>query len=63
MEKETIMVWDVVFYTEDEKGNVKKYRPKDNFDCSYIAESVDFDDLEEIDEETEQLDRKSIDIY
>ena len=47
MDKElTIMVWDVVFYTEDEEGNQKKYRLKPKADCSYIAESVDMEDLE-----------------
>ncbi len=51
MNKElSIMVWDVIFYTEDEDGNQKKYRPKYKFDCSYIAESVEFEDLEAIEE-------------
>ena len=59
MEKEelSIMVWDVIFYTEDEEGNQQHYRPKDKFDCSHIAESVDFEDLEAIDEEVEDIDK------
>jgi len=54
-EELSIMVWDVIFYTEDEEGNQKKYRLKPKADCSYIAESVDFEDLESI-EEVEEVD-------
>ena len=54
------MVWDVIFYTEDEdgnpttdkNGNLIKYRA--DIDCSSIAEGVDLEDLEAIDEEEEK---------
>ena len=62
MKKElSIMVWDVIFYTEDEdgnpttdkNGNLIKYRA--DIDCSSIAEGVDLEDLEAI-EEVEEVD-------
>ncbi len=48
---ENILVWDCIFYTQDEDGNITKYRTNDDFDHSYIAESVEMSDLVEIEEE------------
>jgi len=56
MNKEySIAVWDIQFYKVDEdgnpltdnKGNVQLYNAP-NYDCSYLAEGLDDDDLEEI---------------
>lgn len=46
--KLNILVWDIIFYTEDEHGTIRKYRPHNNVDMSHIAESVEMEDLEEI---------------
>ena len=53
--KYSIAVWDIQFYKVDEDGNellnddgsVKLYNATD-YDCSYLAEGLDDDDLEEI---------------
>ena len=47
-EELSILVWDVIFYTEDEHGTIRKYRTNNDVDMSHIAESVDMEDLEEI---------------
>ena len=57
----SIMVWDVIFYTEDADGNVTtdkngniiKYRA--DIDCSSIAEGVDLEDLEAIEPENKLI--------
>ena len=49
-----IAVWDLTFYRLDDEGNPLKnkegkvitYNVK-NYDCSYLAEGLDIDDLEE----------------
>jgi len=51
----SIAVWNITFYKVDEngealtdnKGNVQLYYAAD-WDCSYLAEGLDDDDLEEI---------------
>ena len=51
----SIAVWDLQFYKVDEdgdaltdnKGNVQLYYATD-YDCSYLAENLQDDDLEEI---------------
>jgi hypothetical protein len=41
------MVWDCIFYTEDEEGNVTLYNaPK--LDFSHVAEYPDYSDLVEL---------------
>jgi hypothetical protein len=56
MNKEyTIAVYDMLFYRIDEDGNeelnedgsIKLYR-SEQYDCSYLAEDVELDDLEEV---------------
>jgi len=56
MNKEyTIAVYDMLFYRVDEDGNeelnkdgsIKLYRAEE-YDCSYLAEVVELDDLEEV---------------
>ena len=56
MNKEySVAVWDIQFYKIDEegdamtdkKGNVQLYTMSD-YDCSYLAEGLDVDELEEI---------------
>tara|TARA_B110000305_G_C19093064_1_gene471721 strand:- start:166 stop:348 length:183 start_codon:yes stop_codon:yes gene_type:complete len=55
MSNYTIAVWDITFYKvgedgealTDNKGNVQLYDATD-YDCSYLAEGLDDDDLEEI---------------
>ena len=58
MNKEyTIAVYDMLFYRVDEDGNeelnkdgsIKLYRAEE-YDCSYLAEGVELDDLEEVSE-------------
>ena len=52
---ESLEVWDIQFYKVDEdgnplrdnKGNVQLYNAT-NYDCSYLAEGLDEDDLEEV---------------
>ncbi len=51
----SIAVWDLTFYKvgedgdalTDNKGNVQLYYATD-YDCSYLAEGLDDDDLEEV---------------
>ena len=51
----SIAVWDLQFYKvgedgeplTDNRGNVQLYSATD-YDCSYLAEGLDDDDLEEI---------------
>ena len=53
--RHSIAVWNITFYKVDEggealtdnKGNVQLYYATD-WDCSYLAEGLDDDDLEEI---------------
>ena len=56
MNKEyTIAIYDMLFYRADEDGNeelnedgsIKLYR-SEGYDCSYLAEDVELEDLEEI---------------
>ena len=54
MNNYTIAVWEITFYKvgedgealTDSKGNVQLYDATD-YDCSYLAEGLDDDDLEE----------------
>ena len=54
--KYSIEVWDIQFYKVDEDGNellnddgsVKLFTQSRNIDLSWVAESVDADELEEI---------------
>ena len=51
----SLEVWEIQFYKVDEdgnpltdnKGNVQLYNAT-NYDCSYLAEGLDEDDLEEV---------------
>lgn len=51
----SILVWNLQFFKVDEdgdaltdnKGNVQLYNATD-YDCSYLAEGLDDDDLEEV---------------
>lgn len=53
--RHSIAVWEITFYKvgedgealTDNKGNVQLYNATD-YDCSYLAEGLDDDDLEEI---------------
>jgi len=53
--RHSIQVWDIQFYKMNEEGdaltdnngNVQLYNVTD-YDCSYLAEGLDDDDLEEI---------------
>ena len=55
MSNYTIAVWDITFYKvgedgealTDNKGNAQLYTATD-YDCSYLAEGLDDDDLEEV---------------
>jgi len=55
MNNYSIAVWDIQFYKVDEDGNellnddgsVKLFFENSNFDYSYLAESINDDDLEE----------------
>ena len=54
----TVGVWDLSFYVMDEDGEEVlnsdgslKLFDVPNLDCSYIAERVDYEDLEEREEE------------
>tara|TARA_R110002049_G_scaffold103921_1_gene250270 strand:- start:58 stop:237 length:180 start_codon:yes stop_codon:yes gene_type:complete len=54
--KYSVEVWDIQFYKIDENGDellnddgsIKLFTGNHNMDCSYLAEGVDDDDLEEI---------------
>jgi len=54
-EQYSIAVWDLTFYKvaedgnplTDNRGNVQLYNAP-RYDCSYLAEGLDGDDLEEI---------------
>ena len=57
MNKEySIAVWDIQFYKVDEDGNellnedgsVKLFSENSNFDYSYLADSINEDDLKEL---------------
>lgn len=58
VEYNSIAVWDITFYRLDDEGNPLKnkegkvitYNVK-NYDCSYLAEGLDIDDLEENEDE------------
>ena len=55
MKNYSIVVWDIQFCKVDDEGNellnedgsVKLFTDGGNLDCSYIAEGLDEDDLEE----------------
>ncbi len=53
----SIAVWDVTFYLVDKEtddpllnddGSVREFHADDHFDCSYLTEGLDVDDLTEI---------------
>jgi len=53
----SIAVWNVTFYlvhkeTDDpllnDDGSVKEFHADDHFDCSYLTEGLDVDDLTEL---------------
>lgn len=52
----SVAVWDIQFYKIDEDGNdllnddgsVKLFFENSNFDYSYLADSIDADELKEI---------------
>tara|TARA_R100000963_G_C4571863_1_gene56406 strand:+ start:154 stop:357 length:204 start_codon:yes stop_codon:yes gene_type:complete len=55
----SIAVWDVTFYLVDREtddpvlnddGTVKEFHADDHIDCSYLSDSLDFDDLTEVKE-------------
>lgn len=56
MSKEySIAVWNIQFYRQDEdgneeldeNGNIKLYEA-DWYDCSYLADGIEFEDLQEV---------------